>query len=661
MRKKLLSLALAITMLSSLSFAACGESNDADKKTDGKSYTDVVGGGTGTGKTTTDLDLVFEDTSVVLAQNGATEYSIVISASASWEVQQGANELALFFKEATGAMLPTLKDTGLRFDQTKKYISLGETTVSADCGLELSYEEYNEDGFHIKTFGNTVVIDGAENAGAMYGVYEFLWYNLGVRLYANDEFKIPDLSKSTVYLKNFDYASVPDFHNRSLGLSYKKYPEINEYRLGLNKNNGKNWIAWCHTSFQLLPKATYQAEHPDWYSADGSQLCYTNEGMIEEMIKVLKGKVEKAGKYGLIEIGIEDVSTFCTCEKCTEEAALYGGNSGVMMRFINKIADEMNPWVESTFNGEKVMKWIIFAYGRTTDAPVKQNADGSYSPVHESVVAHENVGVMLAPLGADWAHSMVDEDYNARYKRFCEGWRAVKPEFYIYSYNVVYDNQLLFMDSWSYVKEQYQIWIDMGAEFIFDQSASHINLPFFEMTSYVRSRLMWDTDADVEYYMQDFIDNYYKAGAEYVKKYLDLVRTRYKLVAAEMEKNGEPFHQWSYVRYDPDIESEQYWPKDWCLNGVKLFEEAIEHIEKTMEEGEEKEKAICRVKAEMLSPIYLLLKIYATEMTGADITYYCNLFRDAADANSITYWHEHAASQGDTIQKLINGWMANVK
>lgn len=666
MRKKILSLLLALTSVASFGFAACGDEGGSGKG--GKDYTDVVGMGNGSGKNTTDLDYKPADTGYSLVENGVSEYVIVIpDGVTSWEVTTAYEEFNVFFERSTGIALPVVKDTNLSYDRSKKYISLGDTKIFDGADLDLTYDVYKEDGFHILTDGAQIIINGAEEDGAIFGVYEFLWYNLGIRIYGENEFKIPDHTQDTVKVKAFDYKSVPTFDNRSIGISYQRYSAITEQRLGLNKNNGKNWILWCHTTFKLLDPKVYYADHPDWYNDQVSQLCMTNEEMKAALTEQIWQWFEKSSvQHALLQVGQEDGSTFCTGKMdnekgtchCKEDMKLYGGESGILMRLINDIADVINVRVKEKYpNGERTLQLAVFAYSKTQEPPVVRNKDGSYSPAHESVIAHENVQVMLAPLSADWAHSMVDPVYNANWNYIINGWKVVCNNFSVYTYNNVFDNQLYFMDSWSYVKEQYQMWQSLGAEIIFDQSMSHINLPFFELCSYVRSRLLWDSNADVEYYINDFMDNYYKAGAPYARKYFDLLRTRYKLLELEYAENGKLYHQYSYVRNDPSLYEAANWPKDWLLSAVQMFEEGLDHIEKTMAAGDDKTKALNRLKAEMMGPIYLLMDLYATDMTGVDIRYYCAIFRDAAEVNGINYYDEHGKSANRTITALVNDWL----
>ena len=109
------------------------------------------------------------------------------------------------------------------------------------------------------------------------------------------------------------------------------------------------------------------------------QLCFTNTEMKAELINVLKNRIQNSSlKYGSMLITQEDNQGFCDCSACKAEIDEYG-YSGLLMRFINEIADIMNPWVEETFQGKKEIKWVVFAYGKTADPPTVKNKDGSIS------------------------------------------------------------------------------------------------------------------------------------------------------------------------------------------------------------------------------------------------------------------------------------------
>ncbi|MBQ5929231.1 MAG: DUF4838 domain-containing protein, partial [Clostridia bacterium] len=480
-----------------------------------------------------------------------------------------------------------------------------------------------------------------------------------------NEIKIPDHTQDTVYLKNFDYKNIPDFSERTNDLNGRnekngagRYDDVTAYRLGYNLGTGENWYRWCHTHFSVMPKNKYFDEHRDWYSHDGTQLCLTNEEMTAEFIKnmqtIINNNPARRDTPGYFEIGQEDTNTFCECDRCVRVASENGGKSGVMMLFMNKIADAMNPWMEQNYP-ETSIKWVTFAYQQTVDAPAKKLGDGTWIAYNDAVKPHKNVGVMLAPLDCDWAHDLRDPVYNQRWSNALAGWRALNPEIFVYIYSVIFDDLFYFMDNWDTCKEQYQMWLDMNAVFMFEEGG-YANMPFYELKNYVRSKLMWDVDADVEYYIDDFIDNYYKAAAPYVKEYFLRLRTNYELIEQEMIAKGQNFRLMSFMRYAPEMKSKDYWSIDWLLSGIALYDEALKACE-AMPDGEDKENAIKRVKAERAAPIYMIMSIYGPELSYGDIRYYIEEFREACEINNITYCGQDVGS----VQSVLDGWMSYIE
>ena len=126
------------------------------------------------------------DTDIVLAENGATGYQIVIPENADACEEYAAQELELLFEEATGADIAVVRDAGMTFDESKKVISLGETSIKQGSRLDVA-AGLNADGYRIKRYGNTVVIAGVNVQGTLYGVYEFLKYEFGFETYMPDE------------------------------------------------------------------------------------------------------------------------------------------------------------------------------------------------------------------------------------------------------------------------------------------------------------------------------------------------------------------------------------------------------------------------------------------------------------------------------------------
>ena len=70
-------------------------------------------------------------------------------------------------------MLPIVKDTYVQGGLASKSISLGKTLLLEGANLNIAYDTLNYEGFVIKTINNSVIIDGAQSVGVLYGVYDF--------------------------------------------------------------------------------------------------------------------------------------------------------------------------------------------------------------------------------------------------------------------------------------------------------------------------------------------------------------------------------------------------------------------------------------------------------------------------------------------------------
>jgi hypothetical protein len=98
--------------------------------------------------------------------------------------------------------------------------------------------------------------------------------------------------------------------------------------------------------------------------------------------------------------------------------------------------------------------------------------------------------------------------------------------------------------------------------------------------------------------------------------------------------------------------SEEFWPKDWLLSAIQIFDEALVECEK-IENEDEREKAIKRIKAERLSPIYILMELYKYDLTNADVQYYIDEFREGTELNGIT-----TVGQIGTVFVTLADWMS---
>ena len=96
---------------------------------------------------------------IMLADHAKSEYSLVVPADADAYETFAAQELQTFLRESTGASLPIIADTGLTYDNTKSYISVGDTVLNK---LNLDEEELGAGGGIVDVDGRLVSLAGAK-------------------------------------------------------------------------------------------------------------------------------------------------------------------------------------------------------------------------------------------------------------------------------------------------------------------------------------------------------------------------------------------------------------------------------------------------------------------------------------------------------------------
>ena len=117
-----------------------------------------------------------------LVRNGRPEAAIVISAAASADEKLAAQELQDYVRKISGATLPVGTTAAAGLPSQVRIGAFGTEAVSAWSG-----ERPPPDGFALSRKGETLFIVGGDARGTLYGVYDFLETDLGVRWFMPGE------------------------------------------------------------------------------------------------------------------------------------------------------------------------------------------------------------------------------------------------------------------------------------------------------------------------------------------------------------------------------------------------------------------------------------------------------------------------------------------
>ncbi len=592
---------------------------------------------------------------------GKSDYSIFIKANSDKRFTIAAEELQNFFAQATGITLPIVTEKG-----EGKYIYLGVTPE----GHEGDLEKLNDSGFCIKTVGDDCYVYGKKPFAVIYGTYELLHRLIGWEFYTSDEIYFE--KKDVVYLPDFDVLDNPSIEYRKMGYYKLMHRDIDAYRsrsmtgdltgqsdlIGSEFYEGFYSRLWAHTMIsKLLPPEKDEngkVLHPDWYTKELGQMCWTNPEAEEALLEKLKEWILAWPEGEIFQIGIEDNREYCDCPTCKASEEKYG-QSGTHIIMINRLADKIEAWRQKEIPHRKI-DLVCFAYLHTQDPPVFKNEKGEWQAKDEKFILRDNVIVSNAIIDLCGYHPVESECNRLVRERF-EKWSALAKRQLVWDYHAFYDDYYIFIPDLYTTKSFVNCYVRANAKLIYSEGmVPGFANGFSDLKSYLMSKLTWDCNADQDQLIEDFFVHYYKHAAPAVKKFLDALYKHYAHLEKVYAKKGSRGYHFSVnLMGMPDVLTERHWPKKTLLKLKKLINKAIQ-IAAT--QGDPATRAVVeqRVRAEKAMIDYLLVELY---------TYYCSLdemealideFEDNCKKAGVTRRTHWGYSVGATTQGQINHW-----
>jgi lipoprotein len=594
-----------------------------------------------------DNDKETPTTGTWLVENGKTDYRIVLGEDAGEDEQYAAEELQYFFEKATGIELRIIDDVMVS-DAKGKYLSIGNTVLIQENGIELNYDELGNDGYKVVTCGDAIVMAGATGYGTKYSVYGFLNQQFGLKIYTEDVFYIDETENEK--LVDLNWTDVPDIPFRSGGITLG-YWGTEKYMTRMRiRNISDGWGLSRHTHFIVIDPYKYSGEqYDDWFSEQKKQLCLTNEDMKAEFVKNLWQIIQDESDCTYFMLGHEDNDDYCKCTNCKQARAANGGfQSAVEMIFTNDVVRQINELAEK-FMPERELLFATFAYTNTERAPVVFNRDlEKYVPINENVVAEDNLAVMVAPISAHASSPYLSDDNPARGTFL--SWDAVTNHLMVWAYSANFANYLVPYNCWDSIQQNYLDYKDMNVSYVFEQGLYNVYVPNFqELRGYVYYNTMWDTSLDTNGLIQDFITHFYGAGANKVQEYFDKLRGH--MDELEATRNIKAYSAPQLVQNYLDT---TLFPKEFLDECDALFDDALEAVEE-MRNTNMAEYERCRnaVRAERMQVRYLILSLYADKYSKADFNAMVDEFEDIASIKKFQYYDE---GRNLKVSDLIAGW-----
>jgi len=310
----------------------------------------------------------------------------------------------------------------------------------------------NEDGFIIKTNEYKLLIVGGKEKGTLYGVYTFLEDYLGVRKYSAEVTIVPQ--KETIAIEHIDIKQEPCFSFRELHMPHPRWdPSFRDWHK-LDYKEGKNeWGMFVHTFDDFIPAEKYFKSNPEYFSflnvqriPDG-QLCLSNPEVFDLVMVGLKERMKEKPEALYWSVSQNDTYKACECENCKKEYEDYGGYSGAMVNFINKVAAEFP---------DKIISMLAYQYTRS--------APGKIKPA-------DNVNIMFCSIECNRSRSLASDSLSAGFRKDTEDWCKLTDNIFMWDYVVQFRNLVSPFPNLRVLQPNIQYFRDNGMQMMFQQGS----------------------------------------------------------------------------------------------------------------------------------------------------------------------------------------------
>ncbi|HIB88288.1 TPA: DUF4838 domain-containing protein [Candidatus Poribacteria bacterium] len=459
---------------------------------------------------------------MVLVEQHKPQTTIVVANEPSEQAEEAACILQDYIEKISDARVEIKKESE---DVSGNTILVGHSQMVKDSSIEVPSGvtfQLNEEGFVIKIVGNSLILAGNEDGeyrGTVYAVYTFL-EELGCRWFFPGEFGevIPEMD--TISINAMDRTERPSFRIRNIwysGWAPTTDQDHQDFRLwrDCNKLNTLSLsIPGDGSIRRLVPSEEYFESSPHLFAInkDGDRrsdmLCLSEPETVNISVKTIKDTFRDNPDTLSFGFAPPDGFPMCYCQRCQDSIPEFNHKgygdpslSDLWFRFANCIAQEVYK--------EFPDRWVLTnGYANRVRLP---EGIAEFSP---------NLGIQSAIIAACTLHPVGDKKCWQRtlYKQLLDRWTDTLNCVFVYDYdpgnslvnlpfpaihNLKHDMPYFrSRGTWGFWTEGTNSWM-----------VTHLNY-------YVRAKLMWDAEADVEALVRDYCQKFYADAADMVEEYI---------------------------------------------------------------------------------------------------------------------------------------------
>ena len=461
-----------------------------------------------------DLDLIKGNDprvqNVTIAGNALSDYVIRLPEGTADDSSIGwaAEQLQSYMEKATDVHLDIVK---------------GDTSASRLIDFKADPDgKLGTDGFRLAVENGNLNIYGGSVRGHMNGVFEILEAYIGWCFpTVNVEYVFE--AEKVEFAEGLNDEQIPVFAMRdisSISLNGVSHPEWKaQNKINSGSLYGTQDGAGVHTISDLAEVSK------------GTQPCLSSENTYATVkANILEGLGSPNTDEHVVAVNQEDNGNVCNCANCYKVFQEEGSQSGIWIRFLNRLLSELKPDYPNLY-----LQTLSYSY---TNEPPKLTKPDS------------NVIIEYAPWCFCSRHAFNDASCNAvepgetdgflnvNSKRQLEEWTSIANRVWVYDYSLnIYDLYVPYVN-YDVVRENAKFFAESGVEcyYVQGQINGTRTTGFESLRQYLITKLLWDpymTDEEFEEHIHEFFIAYYGPGGVHLEKYFDMLCSGFEKMSVE--------------------------------------------------------------------------------------------------------------------------------
>jgi len=455
---------------------------------------------------------------LALIEDSKPRATIIVAAGAGEKVKVAAAELQHYLTKITGATLPILTDSER---PAGAWILVGRSALTGALRTRIPEGltgSRREEGFVVECRGDRLLLAGNDAGpyhGTEYAVYAFL-HRLAVRWYMPGDYGEVVPHRTTIAFPEVRSVQKPDFIMRNWWLHAQ--PELADLERRWKLRNGMNPDAIFATpgdssARNILPEAVYFKTHPEYFAlnADGTRNPYlpnlTNPKSVEIAAETIKEYLRKhpgENSYGFApDDGLPRDFSPETVRRNLGIASL-SGRPGVPAEA--SISEEWMGFVDAVTRAVRK---------EFPDAYIATNGYANRDVAPQGVALDDHIVVMFAAIWSCTLHAYDDPAcwQKVRQGQILKRWASLSKNVWIYGYNYqMLVSALTPLPEIRKLKRDFPLMKKWGVIGFADETRNvwaECGIP----SRYLRARLEWDVNTDVEATLAEFYDLWYGKAA----------------------------------------------------------------------------------------------------------------------------------------------------